>query len=130
MPRPAPESAGVGAGAPERASADTPYALHRANVDPSVQRGAGSPTTLQAAIEAFQFHCRYEKNLSAKTLKAYATDLEQFAAVIRSPETRPVAAIGKEEIRTFLSSLAGRYAAKSIKRKVASTKSMFRYLEA
>ena len=34
--------------------------------------------TLQEAVSQFLFHCRYEKNLSPKTLKAYSIDLRQF----------------------------------------------------
>ena len=33
---------------------------------------------LQEAVTQFLFHCRYEKNLSPKTLKAYSIDLRQF----------------------------------------------------
>ena len=33
---------------------------------------------LQEAIKLFESHCIYEKNLSAKTIKAYRIDLNQF----------------------------------------------------
>lgn len=33
---------------------------------------------LATTTERFLFHCRYEKNLNEKTIKAYSTDLEQF----------------------------------------------------
>jgi integrase/recombinase XerD len=33
---------------------------------------------LQEAIKLFESHCIYEKNLSAKTIKAYKIDLNQF----------------------------------------------------
>ena len=34
---------------------------------------------LQEMIKLFETHCIYEKNLSAKTIKAYNIDLKQFA---------------------------------------------------
>ena len=30
------------------------------------------------AIENFKFHCKYEKNLNPKTLRAYDIDINQF----------------------------------------------------
>jgi integrase/recombinase XerD len=56
-------------------------------------------------------------------------DLGQFAGFVEPARLNDVGSIGKEEIRTYLAALATRYATKSIKRKVASTKAMFRYLE-
>ena len=34
--------------------------------------------TITTAIKGFISHCRFEKNLSLKTVKAYQTDLYQF----------------------------------------------------
>ena len=34
---------------------------------------------LQEMIKLFETHCIYEKNLSAKTIKAYNIDLKQFS---------------------------------------------------
>ncbi|OFX61369.1 MAG: hypothetical protein A2046_15165 [Bacteroidetes bacterium GWA2_30_7] len=38
---------------------------------------------IESASNDFIFHCRYEKNLSPKTIKAYSIDLSQFKAFIR-----------------------------------------------
>ncbi|HVR07234.1 MAG TPA: site-specific integrase, partial [Thermoanaerobaculia bacterium] len=40
--------------------------------------------TLKEAIEQFLFHCRYEKNLSPKTLKAYSIDLRQVSEFLEA----------------------------------------------
>jgi len=40
--------------------------------------------TLDAALALFLSHCRYEKNLSPKTLRAYEIDLQQLAAHLRN----------------------------------------------
>ena len=37
---------------------------------------------LNNAIQSFIFHCRYEKNLSSKTIIAYQTDIDQFKSFI------------------------------------------------
>ena len=34
--------------------------------------------TIQTAINDFTNHCKFEKNLGNKTIKAYQTDLHQF----------------------------------------------------
>ncbi|HEX8692649.1 MAG TPA: tyrosine-type recombinase/integrase [Longimicrobium sp.] len=86
--------------------------------------------TVAEAIEAFLFHCRYEKNLSPKTLRAYATDLGQFARFLVSlGEPCQIAEVGKEELRAFIKAQYEHLAPKSVKRKVATLKALFGYLE-
>jgi integrase/recombinase XerD len=86
--------------------------------------------TVAEAIESFLFHCRYEKNLSERTLRAYATDLNQFNAGLASPdETLQVTALGKLELRGYIQRLFQHYREKTIKRKVATLKALFGFLE-
>lgn len=86
--------------------------------------------TVAEAIEAFLFHCRYEKNLSPKTLRAYATDLKQFAGFLGSlGESCQIADVGKEELRAFIKAQYEHLAPKSVKRKVATLKALFGHLE-
>jgi integrase/recombinase XerD len=82
--------------------------------------------TLSAACREFLLHCRYEKNLSPKTIKAYATDLRQFRAFAGS--RRPLDKVGKTEIRAFLTKLS-HLKPKSVRRKVATLKAMFALME-
>ncbi len=82
-------------------------------------------------ISQFLFHCEYEKNLSKKTIKAYKIDLKQFLKYLHShfgkePE---IDQITKETIRFFIAYLVKKYAIKSAKRKIATTKAFFNYLE-
>jgi len=86
--------------------------------------------TVAEAIEAFLFHCRFEKNLSPKTVKAYATDLRQFAERL-GPDGggMGVEAVGKAELREYIRALLGELAEKSVKRKVATLKALFHLLE-
>jgi integrase/recombinase XerD len=83
--------------------------------------------TVAEAVESFLFHCQYEKNLSPKTLRAYKTDLGQMLALI-APES-DVRAVGKVELRAWIQPLLTKYREKSVKRKVATAKVLFNYLE-
>jgi integrase/recombinase XerD len=85
---------------------------------------------LKEAIEQFLFHCRYEKNLSPKTLKAYSIDLRQVTDFLTAnlPETH-LEAIDKTALRLYIKTLFTGLAEKSVKRKVASLKALFHFLE-
>jgi integrase/recombinase XerD len=85
---------------------------------------------LKEAIEQFLFHCRYEKNLSPKTLKAYSIDLRQVVDFLTAnlPATH-LEAIDKGALRLYIKTLFTGLAEKSVKRKVASLKALFHFLE-
>lgn len=84
---------------------------------------------LREAVAGFLHHCRYEKNLGTKTLKAYSTDLEQFTQFIReSHGEKQLAHITKTEVRAFIE-YKSQLKPKSLKRKIATLKAMFNFLE-
>lgn len=86
--------------------------------------------TLAEAIAQFLFHCRYEKNLNPKTLKAYATDLRQMDEFLASGrDIDSVVLVDKAELRGYIRHLHASLAARSLKRKVATMKSLFHFLE-
>jgi integrase/recombinase XerD len=85
---------------------------------------------LQEAVTQFLFHCRYEKNLSPKTLKAYSIDLRQFTEYLATHlELTTLPAVDKTALRAYIKSLFGPLKEKSIKRKVATLKAFFHFLE-
>jgi integrase/recombinase XerD len=85
---------------------------------------------LQEAVTQFLFHCRYEKNLSPKTLKAYSIDLRQFTEYLATHlELTALPAVDKTALRAYIKSLFGPLKEKSIKRKVATLKAFFHFLE-
>jgi len=85
--------------------------------------------TVSKAIAEFLFHCRIEKNLSSKTLKAYGTDLNQFKDFLQSScHLSEIEQVTKMELRDFLGSLSG-LKPKSVKRKLAATKVFLNFLE-
>lgn len=82
--------------------------------------------TLKIEINEFLLHCRFEKNLSIKTLKAYETDLRQLKIFLNNKEQ--IADISKDDLRKYLVSLST-LKPRSIKRKIAVIKTLFNYLE-
>jgi integrase/recombinase XerD len=83
--------------------------------------------TVAEAIESFLFHCRYEKNLSPRTLVAYETDLRQLLTHVKG--ITDICTLGKTELRVWIQRLFEGYGDKTIKRKVATVKSLFNHLE-
>ena len=80
---------------------------------------------IESAISDFIFHCRYEKNLSPKTIKAYGIDLSQFKAFIRlKGYSEIIKEIDKTVVKEFLQEIS-QHKPKTIKRKIATVKAMF-----
>ena len=84
--------------------------------------------TLETAVGWFLFHCEYEKRLNPKTLQAYTSDLNQMVSFMREAGLSLISQVTPDVLRAYLKSLAA-YKAKTIKRKVASAKAFFNYLE-
>lgn len=68
-------------------------------------------------------YCRYRKKLDEKSLKAYRIDLRQFFEFCQCMEPE------KERIEAYISDLHGKYRQKTVKRKLASIKAFYNYLE-
>jgi integrase/recombinase XerD len=115
----------------ERHSSDTPYPFSAGDGDGRIEAApsADSTSALTSAIESFLFHCRFEKNLSPKTLNAYELDLRQFTTSLAAGGQTPLREIGKPQLRGYIQQLFDTLAVKSIKRKVATLKAFFHYLE-
>jgi len=80
---------------------------------------------IEKIVQGYLNHCRYEKGLDAKTLKAYKTDIAQLI----NYANRTGGGYSKECLQTYIASLHANYAVKSVKRKIASLKAFFGYLE-
>lgn len=74
-------------------------------------------------ITQYLLHCKFQKGLSEKTLKAYKIDLKQFSAFVGEQ------VFSKELLQDYVTILFKQYKIKSVKRKIASLKSFFNYLE-
>jgi integrase/recombinase XerD len=86
--------------------------------------------TLEEATSTFLWHCRYEKNLTPKTLKAYSTDLQQLQSFLRTNHSlENVTLVGKDHLRTYVKHLHSFLTERSIRRKIVSVRSLFSFLE-
>lgn len=81
------------------------------------------------AINEFLSHCQYEKNLSEKTIKSYKIDLRQFDEFIKSNNySEIIIDIDKHKIKHYLQ-LISSSKPKTVKRKIATIKALFNFLE-
>lgn len=80
---------------------------------------------LHEEINKYLHYCKFQKELDDKTIKAYRADLEQFSALIGENEKD----LDKEKINSYLQYLHRSYKQKTVKRKIASVKALFHYLE-
>lgn len=81
---------------------------------------------LQTHINNFLNYCQFQKRLDAKTLKAYRIDLIQFQNQIPFSN---ISAITPDVLESFIASLHQKYKPKTVKRKIATLKTFFHYLE-
>ena len=70
-------------------------------------------------------YCKFQKELDDKTIKAYKADLQQFIGLIGESVKNP----DKESLNAYLLYLHRTYKQKTVKRKIASVKALFHYLE-
>ncbi len=86
---------------------------------------------MEQLIEQFLEHLRYERNVSAHTLRNYSSDLQQFVDFLKqTSETLPeVSEIDHLTIREWLGALhAGQKKKASIARKLAALRTFFQFL--
>ncbi len=79
-------------------------------------------------INKFLFHCEFEKRLSSKTLKAYSIDLKQYKAFMVNLNVANTLLMTKEDLKEYLQFIST-FKPKTIKRKIATVKALFNFLE-
>jgi integrase/recombinase XerC len=79
-----------------------------------------------AALQAFDLHLAAERNCSAHTRRAYASDLAQLAEHL-GPDTPPEA-VQADDLRAFLAAGHRRLRPASIARKLAAIRAFYRWL--
>ena len=80
---------------------------------------------IKQEIENYIHCCKYQKKLNQKSIKAYSIDLKQFINYFDSHEQ----CLTKIGIRSYISMLHKTYSPKTVKRKLASIRAFFNYLE-
>lgn len=83
-------------------------------------------TTLEQTINDYLHFCEFQKRLNQKTLKAYRIDLRQFTEILI---VKSISEITTVLIESHITSLHQKYKPKTVKRKIASLKAFFQYLE-
>lgn len=78
---------------------------------------------LEDKLAAYLEYCEYRKELDRKILKAYRIDLRQYFEYICVDEP------DKEKIEEYVTHLHKSYKQKTVKRKIASIKAFYNYLE-
>ena len=81
---------------------------------------------LQTHISNYLDYCMHQKRLDSKTLKAYRIDLRQFSGQLPNTDVTDITPCLLEN---YISELHQQYKPKTVKRKIASIKSFFHYLE-
>lgn len=81
---------------------------------------------LQTQITSYLEYCLTQKRLDEKTIKAYKIDLFQFSDGI---STTSLLEITPSILENYIKKLHEKYKPKSVKRKIASIKAFFHYLE-
>lgn len=76
-------------------------------------------------LERYLDYCRYQKNLSSKTLKAYRIDISQFLQLINAMDGY----LSKNNLSNYAVHLHKTYKPKTTKRKLASIKAFCGWLE-
>lgn len=82
------------------------------------------------AFKEFLSHCQFEKNLSKKTILAYSGDIDQFTDYLISQKVSldDICNIDKTILRNYFQNISS-FKPKTIKRKIATLKSLFNFLE-
>lgn len=78
---------------------------------------------LEDKLTTYLEYCEYRKELDKKTLKAYRIDLRQYFEFVCADEPE------KEKIEEYITQLHKNYKQKTVKRKIASVKAYYNYLE-
>ena len=81
---------------------------------------------MQTLIKNYLEYCGKQKCLDEKTLKAYKIDLKQFSDYLCSSDITDVSTSILED---YIGELHNKYKPKTVKRKIASAKAFFHYLE-
>ena len=81
--------------------------------------------TFAKYLSEYLEYCEFRKHLDSKTLKAYRLDLKQYYCYA-AERLQP---FSKNTVDSFITKLHKQYKSKTIKRKIASLKAFFHYLE-
>lgn len=79
---------------------------------------------IEKEVEEYLLVCENSKGLSKLTIKAYRIDLKQFCDFMQDKNS-----LNKEQLIEYINYIHKQYKPKSAKRKIASVKAFYRYME-
>lgn len=80
---------------------------------------------MQEEINVYLFYCREQRRLDEKTVKAYENDLMQFQEYLLGKGCD----VTRNLLNAYIVRMHGKYKPKTVKRKIASLKAFFSFLE-
>lgn len=81
-------------------------------------------------VSRYLQYCQYQKNLDEKTIKSYHIDLKQFRKYLdKSCISEDLHLVTREVVAGYIAELHNQFKPRSVKRKIASLKAFFYYLE-
>ena len=83
-------------------------------------------SNLNVLTQSYLDYCRRQKRLDEKTLKAYRIDLTQF---INQISVGAPSSVTQDILEDHIAKLHQKYKPRTVKRKLASLKAFFRYLQ-
>lgn len=83
-------------------------------------------TNTETIVSDYLDYCQFQKRLDNKTLKAYRIDLRQFTGQL---STDSLPSISPDMLEAYIATLHKTFRPKTAKRKIASLKAFFHYLE-
>lgn len=81
---------------------------------------------VELMIKNYIFYCKYQKNLSNNTLKAYGIDIQQFFILTKISS---ISRVNTSVLERYISILNRRYQPRTVRRKIATLRSFFSYLK-
>ena len=83
---------------------------------------------LEEQVGKYMTYCD-QKQLDEKTIKAYRIDLRQFVSIFKQHGVSDAAEVTPDILESVIASLHGTFSPKTVKRKSASLKAFFHYLQ-
>lgn len=107
------------------------YIYIQAGQPPATYKGVFIMHDFNFEMNQYLTYCRTQKRLDGKTLKAYRIDLTQFGVSLAAafPSAYSISDISPAILESYVASLHEQFKPKTVKRKLASLKAFFHYLD-
>lgn len=107
------------------------YIYIQAGQPPATYKGVFIMHDFNFEMNQYLTYCRTQKRLDDKTLKAYRIDLTQFGTSLAAafPSAYSISDISPAILESYVATLHEQFKPKTVKRKIASLKAFFHYLD-